>query len=255
MASEYQQELEIALVTLQEHEEYKKDVIKKLARLLEKGDTPKDLISSVLHKDLKGYVTAQYINAILKEEQIGQTEKQQRKTKLAVTATNDNRQLEQSSDDLETSFNNDDKKEPETSTTILPPTTTPDLEPSTNFKEYNDLPDRYNEALEKIEAVEAHNEYLKEQVSELQTAVKVLDEALKAKPLVQATTANEKSAIAMTDEGRRNPNRGYWVRFDLSNVEITRPLINIIMRMKDRPKQFFVEVLGEDVVEVSETKL
>lgn len=119
-------------------------------------------------------------------------------------------------------------------------------------KEFDNLVGKYNEIQEKLDGAETHNGYLQEQINELKTAIKLLQEA---RPMIQATTANEKSAIAMTDEGRRNPNRGYWIRFDLSNLELTRPLINIVMRMKDRPKEFFVEVLGEDVVEVSETKL
>lgn len=141
------------------------------------------------------------------------------------------------------------------SETSFPSTTVPDLEPVTvshNNDQYDKLADEYNKVQEKLEGAEADNEYLKDQVEQLKTAV---NELQKARPNLAQTTHNEeKSAIAVTTK-ERNSNKGFWVKFDLSNLELTRPLINILMRSKDRPKQFFIEVLGEDVVEVSESIL
>ena len=142
------------------------------------------------------------------------------------------------------------------SETPLSPTTVPDFEPvadKTNNDQYDKLAERYNKLQEDFEGLQAHNDYQKEKIDNLQLAVKVLDQAIKAKPLVQITS-DEKSAIAMT-EVKRNPNRGFWVKFDLSNIELTRPLINITNRMRDRPKYFYLEILGDEVIEVSENKL
>jgi vacuolar-type H+-ATPase subunit I/STV1 len=114
-------------------------------------------------------------------------------------------------------------------------------------QDYDKLAEQYNETQEKLEGIQTHNEFLQDEVKQLKEAIQALQTA---RPnLVQATRIDSK-----VQQATRNPNRGFWIRFDLSNVEITRPLINIIMRMKDRPKEFFIEVLGDDVIEVSENK-
>lgn len=118
-------------------------------------------------------------------------------------------------------------------------------------QDYDRLADEYNQAQERLEGLETHNEYLQNQVDELKGLVQAFQTA---RPnLVQATTTTELDS--KVQDHRRNQNRGYWCKFDLSNIEITRPLINIILRNKDRPKQFYLEILGDDVVEVSETVL
>lgn len=111
-------------------------------------------------------------------------------------------------------------------------------------QDYDKLADEYNQAQERLEGLQTHNDYLQNEIDGLKQAVQALQPNVIA--TVQATNKVQPQA--------RNPNRGYWIRFDLSNTEITRPLINIIMRMKDRPKQFYFEILGDDVIDVSETK-
>lgn len=127
-----------------------------------------------------------------------------------------------------------------------------------NSTDYDKLANEHNELVTKYEGLEANNEYLQEeqrkQIKKIEQLGQVVQALQKARPnLVGATTIARDSKVQQ-DIPTRNPNRGYWIRFDLSNVEITRPLINIIMRMKDRPKQFYVEILGDDVIDVSETK-
>lgn len=113
-------------------------------------------------------------------------------------------------------------------------------------QEFDDLVKKYNDLQTKLEGVETHNAYKQEQIEGLQKAIKVLDDALKAKPLIQS----EPYPLST-----RNKNRGEWVKFDCSNVALTRPIINMFNRFKDRPKEFYLEILGDEVIEVSETKL
>lgn len=111
-------------------------------------------------------------------------------------------------------------------------------------EEFDDLVKKYNQLQENFEGLQTHNEYKQDQIEGLQKAVRVLDDALKAKPLTQTEPYPE-----------RNKNRGEWVKFDCSNVALTRPIINMFNRFKDRPKEFYLEILGDEVIEVSETKL
>lgn len=101
-------------------------------------------------------------------------------------------------------------------------------------KDFDDLVAKYNSLQEKLEGAETQNAYFQDEITELKKAIKVLNDALVIKA---------------------NPQKRLWVKFDTSNVELTRPLFNIMLRNKDRPKQFFIEVMGDDVVEISETKL
>lgn len=125
-------------------------------------------------------------------------------------------------------------------------------------QDYDKLAEQYNKTQEKLEGLQANNEYLEEeqrkQIEKIEQLGQVVQALQEARPNLVGATMIARDSKVQQDIPTRNPNRGYWIRFDLSNVEITRPLINIIMRMKDRPKQFYVEILGDDVIDVSETK-
>lgn len=103
-------------------------------------------------------------------------------------------------------------------------------------KDFDDLVGKYNELQTKFEGAETHNQMYQDQINELKSAIKVLNDAL-SKPTIV-----------------RNPNKGFWIKFDCTNVELTRPIINMFNRFKDRPKEFYIEILGDEVIEVSEHK-
>lgn len=101
----------------------------------------------------------------------------------------------------------------------------------------------FDELVEKFNGLQTHNEYLEEMNKELKQAV----DALQAARVPASTT--------QSDMKQHTPShRGYWIRFDTTNIELTRPLINIINRSRDRPKQFFIEVMDDEVIEVSENR-
>lgn len=105
-----------------------------------------------------------------------------------------------------------------------------------HLKEFDELVDKFN-------GLQTHNEYLEEMNKELKQAV----DALQAARVPASTT--------QSDMKQHTPShRGYWIRFDTTNIELTRPLINIINRARDRPKQFFIEVMDDEVIEISENR-
>jgi hypothetical protein len=74
---------ETAKNRLKEVEESKKQVVKDTAKKLEELGMPKEMISSAMTKELEGYVSRQYINAILGEEY-----KQEKELKKKLTVNN-----------------------------------------------------------------------------------------------------------------------------------------------------------------------
>lgn len=103
-------------------------------------------------------------------------------------------------------------------------------------KDFDDLVGKYNKQQERLEGAETHNQMLQDQINELKSAIKVLNDALSKPNII------------------RNKNRGEWIKFDCSNVQLTRPIINMFNRFKDRPKELYLEILGDEVIEVSETR-
>lgn len=105
-----------------------------------------------------------------------------------------------------------------------------------HLKEFDELVDKFN-------GLQTHNEYLEEMNKELKQAV----DALQAARVPASTTQSDMKQHTTS-------HRGYWIRFDTTNIELTRPLINIINRARDRPKQFFIEVMDDEVIEISENR-
>lgn len=231
---------------LKKSETDKKAKIQELAKKLDELGHKKQDIAKKIAKDLEGYTPSRsYVYQCLDEEYKREYDRYQESEMSKVDFTDIQEQNELEKPIVVATDGSSETTDDKYGKGVVPVTDEP------NNDQYDkELTERYeahlkefDELAEKFNGLQAHNEYLEEMNKELKLAV----DALQAARVPASTT--------QSDMKQHTPShRGYWIRFDTTNIELTRPLINIINRARDRPKQFFIEVMDDEVIEISENR-
>lgn len=244
---EYDRLLAEVKAILETSEIEKRTKILELARKLDELGYKKQHIAKKIAKDLEGYTPSRsYVYQCLGEEYKTPQDRYQGLESSTVEHTNDQEQNELEKPIVVATDGSSETTDDEYGKGVVPVTDEPNNDQydkelteryEAHLKEFDELVDKFN-------GLQTHNEYLEEMNRELKLAV----DALQAARVPASTT--------QSDMKQHTPShrRGYWIRFDTTNIELTRPLINIINRARDRPKQFFIEVMDDEVIEVSESR-